>query len=259
MKRRRFLTAGTLGIASGAAGIANAQSQQCVLHPSPTTFVLVHGAWAGGFVYNQVANMLRSRGHRVYTPTLSGLAERSHLLSRNINLTTHVTDIVNVFRFNELYDVVLAGHSYGGVPVTGAADQVAERISSLVYLDALVPTSGQSVRDVRGEEAIQFGSEPPMSIPLSEEMAAGFGVPEGERWKYTEMPTGPLSQPLRLTGALDAISKKTYVWAKQSPQFKTFYDARVGDPSWKTYLVETSHMLMLDAPQRIAEILEEVI
>ena len=199
MKRRHFLTAGTLGIASGAASTANAQSQQCVLHPNPATFVLVHGAWAGGFVYHHVASILRSRGHRVYTPTLSGLAERSHLLSLSIDLTTHVTDIVNVFRFNELDDAVLAGHSYGGVPVTGAADQLAERISSLVYLDALVPTNGQSVRDVRGEEAIPFGSEPPMSIPLSEAMAAGFGVPEAERWKYTDMPTGPLWQPLQLT------------------------------------------------------------
>lgn len=259
MKRRHFLTAGTLGIACGAAGIANAQSQQCVLHPNPATFVLVHGAWAGGFVYSKVANILRSHGHRVYTPTLSGLADRSHLLSRDIDLTTHITDIVNVFRFNELDDVVLAGHSYGGVPVTGAADQVAERISSLVYLDALVPRSGQSVRDVRGEEAISFDSEPPVSIPLSEAMASGFGVPEAERWKYTEMPTGPLSQPLRLTGGLDSISKRTYVWANRSPQFKKFYDARVGDPSWKTYLVNTSHMLMLEAPVRIAEILEEAI
>ena len=259
MKRRHFLTAGTLGIASGAASTANAQSQQCVLHPNPATFVLVHGAWAGGFVYHHVASILRSRGHRVYTPTLSGLAERSHLLSLSIDLTTHVTDIVNVFRFNELDDAVLAGHSYGGVPVTGAADQLAERISSLVYLDALVPTNGQSVRDVRGEEAIPFGSEPPMSIPLSEAMAAGFGVPEAERWKYTDMPTGPLWQPLQLTGAHDAIPKKTYVWANRSPQFKTFYDARVGDPSWNTYVVETSHMLMLDAPERIAEILEEAI
>jgi pimeloyl-ACP methyl ester carboxylesterase len=259
MKRRRFLTAGTLGVASGVAGIANAQSQQCNLHPNPATFVLVHGAWAGGFVYNQVADILRARGHRVYTPTLAGLAEHSHLLSRNIDLTTHVTDIVNVFRFNDLEEVVLAGHSYGGVPVTGAADQLADRISSLVYLDALVPTHGQSVRDIRGEQAIPLDTELPISIPLTEAMADGFGVPIGELWKYTEMPTGPLIEPLRLTGALNSIRRKTYVWANRSPQFKTFYDARAADSSWRTSVIDTSHMLMLDAPERTAELLEEAI
>jgi len=132
MKRRHFLAAGTLGVASGAPGLVSAQPQQCSPHPNPATFVLVHGAWAGGFVYSQVADILRERGHRVYAPTLTGLAERSHLLSRSIDLTTHITDIVNTFRFNELDRVVLAGHSYGGAPVSGAADQLADRISSLV-------------------------------------------------------------------------------------------------------------------------------
>ena len=103
------------------------------------TFVLVHGAWHGGWCWKKVAPLLRSAGHEVYTPTLTGLGERDHLLTRDIGLDTHIQDIVNVLEYEELTQVVLVGHSYGGMVVTGVAERAHERLRQLVYLDAATP------------------------------------------------------------------------------------------------------------------------
>src|SRR3712207_3108483 len=97
-----------------------------------TTYVLVHGAWGGGWKYARVAEALRARGHVVFTPTLTGQGERAHLSSGNINLTTHVTDVLNVIRYENLSGVVLAGHSYGGMVITAVADKVPDKIAALV-------------------------------------------------------------------------------------------------------------------------------
>ena len=115
---------------------------------NPATFVLVHGAWSGGWCYGKVAALLRARGHAVFTPTLTGQGERSHLLAAGVNLTTHITDVLNVFHYEDLRDVVLAGHSYGGMVVTGVADRIADRVAALVYLDAFLPEDGQSLFDI---------------------------------------------------------------------------------------------------------------
>ena len=112
-----------------------------------TTFVLVHGAWHGGWCYKRVARLLRQAGHDVYTPTLTGLGERAHLMNRTIDLDTHVQDVVGVIRCEELSDVVLCGHSYGGMVIAGVAEQIAAKIRSLVYLDAFVPENGKSLFD----------------------------------------------------------------------------------------------------------------
>lgn len=113
-----------------------------------TTFVRVHGAWSGGWCYARVAALLRARGHTVFTPTLTGQGERAHLLSGAINLTTHIEDVLGVFKFERLNDVVLAGHSYGGMVITSVADRIADKIKALAYLDAFVPEDGQSLFDI---------------------------------------------------------------------------------------------------------------
>src|SRR4051812_4113946 len=114
------------------------------------TFVLVHGGGHGGWCYAKVAALLRAAGHEVRTPTLTGLGERAHLLGPGVGLETHITDVVNVLHFDDLYDVVLVGHSYGGMVITGAADRAADRVGRLVYLDAANPKNGQSLFDVAG-------------------------------------------------------------------------------------------------------------
>src|SRR6516225_4830262 len=101
---------------------------------APKTFVLVHGAWHGGWCWRRVADVLERQGHKVFTPTLTGLGERSHLMSRDINLDTHITDIVNVFKWEDLKDVVLVGHSYGGWVTSGAVERVAPRVASIVFV-----------------------------------------------------------------------------------------------------------------------------
>nr|MDT0665962.1 alpha/beta hydrolase [Micromonospora sp. DSM 115978] len=117
---------------------------------SKATYVLVHGGGHGGWCYQRVARLLRAAGHEVYTPTLTGLGDRSHLLRPEIDLDLHIRDVVALLRFEDLDDVILVGHSYGGMVITGVADRAAERIGRLVYLDAANPVNGQSLLDVAG-------------------------------------------------------------------------------------------------------------
>src|ERR1700722_14553984 len=112
------------------------------------TFVLVHGAWHGGWCWQRVADRLRTGGHNVFTPTLTGLGERSHLVQAGVDLKTHITDVVNLMKWEGLSDVVLCGHSYGGFVISGVAEAVAPAIRSIVFLDAFVPDNGDTVRDV---------------------------------------------------------------------------------------------------------------
>jgi pimeloyl-ACP methyl ester carboxylesterase len=112
------------------------------------TFVIVHGAWSGGHAWRWVRPLLRSAGHEVFTPALTGLGERSHLASAQVDLETHVRDVIAVLEYEDLREVVLVGHSYGGMVISGVADRVPERLALLVYLDAEVPMDGQSELDL---------------------------------------------------------------------------------------------------------------
>jgi len=120
---------------------------------SMATFLVAHGAWSAGWAWKKMRPLLRARGHELYTPTHTGLGERSHLAHAGIDLDAHIADILAVLQFEDLRDVVLVGHSYGGMVATGAADRAADRIARLVYLDAFVPRDGQSLFDLVGEAA----------------------------------------------------------------------------------------------------------
>ena len=119
-------------------------------------YVLVHSAWAGGWMWRSVARELRAAGHEAFTPTLTGLGERVHLANPEIDLDTHVLDVVNLVRFERLERVVLVGHSYGGMVISGVAERVPASIARLVYLDAFVPRSGESVADQLGRARAGF-------------------------------------------------------------------------------------------------------
>src|SRR3984885_1259783 len=114
----------------------------------PYTFVLVHGAWHGGWCWRRVSDRLHAAGHDVFSPTLTGLGERSHLLRAGIDLKTHIADVVNVMKWERLTDVVLCGHSYGGFVVSGVAEQMASALGSIVFLDAFVPRAGEAALDI---------------------------------------------------------------------------------------------------------------
>jgi pimeloyl-ACP methyl ester carboxylesterase len=142
------------------------------------TFVIVHGAWSGGHAWRWVRPLLRSAGHEVFTPALTGLGERSHLASAQVDLETHVRDVVAVLEYEDLREVVLVGHSYGGMVISGVADRVPERLVQLVYLDAEVPMDGQSELDLL----------PPQERAGYEEAARS----KGQGWQIPP----PLPEPL---------------------------------------------------------------
>jgi pimeloyl-ACP methyl ester carboxylesterase len=230
------------------------------------TFVLVHGAWHGGWCWRPVADLLEQRGHKVFAPTLTGLGERSHLMSAALNLYTHIADVVNVLKWEDLKDVVLVGHSYGGWPISGAIEQAFDRISSVVYLDAFVPEDGQKPLDVASDfsrkrtlEAIAKGE-----VSRASPSAATFYVnPKDQAWvdaKLTPQPVGVALQPIKLTGARERLKSKTYIRAPQYPQpaFDKYYAAKKSDPSWRTYEVSCGHDVMVDAPEWLADILAKV-
>jgi pimeloyl-ACP methyl ester carboxylesterase len=229
-----------------------------------TTFVLVHGAWHGGWCWVRVAERLRAAGHTVFTPTLTGLADRSHLMSPTISLMTHIKDVVGLMNWEELTDVVLVGHSYGGVVITGAADRAAGRVKSLIYLDALVPAHGQSAMDVRRPEQVEASYAAAKAkgngwrIPPT--TAATFMVNEADRaWvdsKCTDLPLACFTERLHLSGAIDAIKTRVYIRAAgyPAPQFDAALE-KFRDDDYDTYAVECGHDVMVDAPDELTQIL----
>jgi pimeloyl-ACP methyl ester carboxylesterase len=232
----------------------------------PDTFVLVHGAWHGGWCWQRVADRLRGSGHSVFTPTLTGLGERSHLLRAGIDLKTHIADIVNVMTWEGLTDVVLCGHSYGGFIISGAAEQMAPAIRSIVFLDAFVPRDGETVRDLTGPAvrdgilaALQRGD-----IAIPPRAAEAFRVNEADRAWVDRLcvgqPIATFTDKIALTGARDRIARKSYIRAKSyaNPGFDRALATAQAQSSWRTYEVPCGHDVMVDMPERLTEILLEV-
>lgn len=233
----------------------------------PIDFVLVHGAWHGGWCYTRVRDRLEAQGHRVFTPTLTGLGERSHLMSKDINLDTHITDVVNVIKWENLRNVVLCGHSYGGWVVSGVAEQTLDKIGSIVFLDAYMPDDGESGQTA-GSAFTQEGIAKALktgAISRPGPTAKDFMVAsdDDQAWvdsKTTEQPLGVSLQPIKLTGARDKVAKKSYILAEtyNSPNFRRYFETCAADPRWTTYTVPCGHDVMVDMPDRLADILIEV-
>jgi pimeloyl-ACP methyl ester carboxylesterase len=231
----------------------------------PHTFVLVHGAWHGGWCWVRVADRLRHGGHKVFTPTLTGLGERSHLIRAGINVTTHVTDVVNVMKWEGLSDVVLCGHSYGGMVISGVAEQMAPAIRSIVFLDAFVPKNGESAQDLTGPAVREMASAAMQrgDITMPARPAEAFGVNQADRAWVDRLcvgqPIDAFTEKLVLTGAVGRVARKSYVRAASyaNPGFDRALAAARSDSSWRTYEVACGHDVMVDAPDRLTEILLE--
>lgn len=230
------------------------------------TFVLVHGAWRGGWCWRRVADRLQSDGHTVFTPTLTGLGERSHLLRAEIDLKTHITDVVDVMKWEELTDVVLCGHSYGGFVISGVAEQMAASIRAIVFLDAFIPRDGDRPQDLTGP-AVQEGIRAALQqgdIEIPPRSAEAFGVNAADRAWVDSLcvgqPIGTFTDKIVLTGARDRIPRKGYIRAKSyaNPGFDRAFGAVQSDPSWRSYEVPCGHDVMVDMPERLTEILLEV-
>ena len=227
-----------------------------------TTFVLVHGGWGSGDKFGTVAEILRAKGHTVFTPTLTGLGERAHLARADTNLSTHIDDIVSVFGSEEIESAVLVGHSYGGMVVTGVADSIPEQIAALVYLDAALPEPGQAAIDVLApddplvEEVLAARQRGETTLAFPVRAAQEFGLWEEELAKIPPHPIGSFTEPIRLTGAYASVSKKTYV-ATDFQAYRRIYDRVVSDPAWRAVVAQTGHNVHVEAPELTARILEE--
>lgn len=195
---------------------------------------------------------------------MTGLGERSHLLDPKVNLATHVTDIVNVIKWEDLSNIVLVGHSYGGVIISGVAEQVAQAIGSIVYLDAFVPENGEALvalttRRQAIEELMQKGETSMKPVP-----AAVFQVNEKDRaWvdgKCTQHPLATFTDKIILTGARDRIAKKAYIRATgyANPPFDSAFAKVKEQRGWRVYELPCGHDVMVDMPDRLTEILLEV-
>jgi pimeloyl-ACP methyl ester carboxylesterase len=230
------------------------------------TFVLVHGAWHGGWCWRRVADLLQATGHKVFAPTLTGLGERSHLMRAGINLTTHVTDVVNVMKWEELSGVVLCGHSYSGMVVSGVAEQMTDKIASIVFLDAFLPENGDAMADLTSQvvrDGLKTATEKG-DIAMPARPAAAFLVNEKDQaWvdaKCGPHPIGTMTEKISLSGARERIGKKAYIraGAYPNPGFDRALARVKADRSWRTYQVPCGHDVMVDMPERLAEILLEV-
>lgn len=232
---------------------------------SKRTFVLVHGAWHGGWGWVRLAALLRAQGHVVFAPTLTGLGERAHLLTPNVNATLHIADVVNVIRYERLSDIILVGHSYGGNVISGVAEVVPDKIAALVFLDAFIPDDGQSVVDqvqpAVKEIILAAQARGEITVPVRD--AAAFNVNEKDRaWVDSlagPQPIGSMTERLKLTGARERIVNKTYIRASNYPNvaFEAAH-ARAKAEGWRTYEVPCGHDVMIDEPARLTEILNEV-
>ena len=232
-----------------------------------STYVLVHGGAHGGWCYQRVARILRSSGHDVYTPTLTGLGERSHLLSADVDLDLHITDVVGVLHYEDLSDVILVGHSYGGMVITGIADRAPDRIGRLVYLDAANPVNGQSLVDVSGPiiEAVRPYGRVVDGVELvllpSPDAALLYGVtdPDDLAWMADRLSGHPwkcFEQPLELINEEKLWAIPAYhivctsTLATREP--KLMAEARSAGRLWD---IDTGHDLMITEPALVADAL----
>jgi pimeloyl-ACP methyl ester carboxylesterase len=221
-----------------------------------TAYVLVHGAWHGGWCWQRVASRLELAG-AVYAPSLRGLADRADLLSRDIDVETHVQEVVKLLRIRNLHDVVLVGHSYGGAVITGVADCEPGRLAAIVYLDAFMPDDGDTLLGLSGGQDDGGEVIPPPPAEF-------FGLDgDDARWvqeQMTPQPAGCIRQVIRLKHAdpRDGVSKRLYVrasgWAGV-PHFAECYDRLSVLPGWITTVIDGSHDLMVDRPQEISELI----
>jgi pimeloyl-ACP methyl ester carboxylesterase len=228
-----------------------------------TTFVLVHGAWAGGWKWRYVAPMLRRAGQEVHTPTLTGVGERAHLASPDIDLGVHIEDVVALMEMDDLRGVVLLGHSYGGMVVSGVAERCPERLRRLVYLDAFVPEDGSCALDyVVPERAAAFREQGERTGFVEPPPPSLWGIVKAEHVAFSRQrelrhPYRCFTERLRVVNSSAAALPKTFIHCT-SPATGTFDQFAVKyrrDPRWRFHELKTGHDSMILVPEELAAIL----
>ncbi len=239
VSRREMIGGLAAGVSAGSVissdtfiGSARAQSAQ-------KTFVLVPGTFFGAWTWRRVSDRLEKQGHKVYPMSLTGVADRSHLLSKDINLDTHIADIANLLEWEDLTDICLVAHSYAGYPASGALGRIGNRVSSIVWVDASKPAR-----------------PPPKAFPPT-----AFNDPKDAAWvlsKVTPQPIGTWLQPVKLSGARERVAKKTYIRLPKFPfpGLDKAYAECKADKSWTTLENTTSvHLVMVAEPEWLTGVL----
>ena len=228
------------------------------------TFLVAHGAWSAGWAWKKMRPLLRAQGHELFTPTYTGIGERSREARPDIDLETHIADLLAVLEFEDLKDLILVGHSYGGMVATGVADRASQRIAHLVYVDAFVPRDGESLLGLHG--------------PETRERMLQAARTAGEGWRLPPNPAPPdtseadlawvnprrvmqplktFTQPIRLTGAVEKLPR-TYIYcrrARADDAFRQFAERARREPGWTLHEIDASHSPNVTAPEALAALL----
>ena len=227
-----------------------------------TDFVLVHGAWHGAWCWRKLLPLLREQGHRAFVVSLTGLGDRAHQLNPDIRLATHVDDITAVIEAEELTDLILVGHSYGGLLATGVADRLPERIRRLVYLDAIVPHSGEcwsEFHDPVRREQTRAHIRQHGNLPVPDPAIYAL-QPDDEAWvrrRLVPQPGGVYDDPLTFDTRRVSSLPRTFVDCNQ-PAVPGVAMSRIrvrAEPGWQVLEMATGHDAMISAPKALAAIL----
>ena len=233
-----------------------------------TAFVIAHGAWSSGWAWKKMRPLMRALGHELFTPSYTGQGERVHLAHPGIDLDTHITDVLNVLHYEDLHDVILLGHSYGGMVATGVADRAADRVSQLVYLDAFVPRNGQSVLSLQPEVARQRLRE---AVRL-----------QGDGWRLPANPMPPDTSPQDFAWATPkrvmqpfktfeqaivltdgaATLPTAYIYCTQpgpGDVFRQFADRARAEPDWRYFEMQASHNPHITVPDALMRVLQSLL
>ena len=231
------------------------------------SIVLAHGAWSAGWAWKKMRPLIRAAGHEFFSPTYTGLGERAHLARPDIDLSTHIQDVLSVLEFEDLSDVTLLGHSYGGMVATGVADKAADRIARVVYIDAFAPKDGQSLFDLVGPKAeanMRAGAAKDgdgWKLPLNP--MPPDTAPEDVAWavpRRRPQPIKTFEQKIRIASREPPLPR-AYIYAKRSgpgDTFRQFADRAKGEASWKYYEMDASHNPHITCPDALMALLTRI-
>jgi pimeloyl-ACP methyl ester carboxylesterase len=232
---------------------------------SPKTFLICHGAWSAGWAWKKMHPLMQAAGHRLVTPSYTGLGERAHLAHQGLDLESHIQDMLNVIRYEDLRDIVLVGHSYGGMVATAVADRARDKVAQMIYIDAFVPGDGQSLFDLNesGRAPLQKAAKegdgwrvPPMQTPPDTS-------PADVEWlsaRRVQMPIKCFEEKLKLQGGALTLPR-SYIYATRitpADTFGPFSRMTKNDPAWRYFEIDASHSPNVTAPEALMALLQKI-
>ena len=228
------------------------------------TFLVAHGAWSAGWAWKKMRPLMRAAGHEFWTPTCTGLGERAHLSNPDISLDTHIQDILAVLEIEDLRDVYLIGHSYGGMVATGVADRARDRIKHIIYIDAFAPKAGESAFDLQQPESAAQRREAAKTSGDGWRMATGpmppDTSPEDVAWAAPRRKPQPIKTfEMKLKLSTEPAAPRTYIYCKRARPddgFRPFLE-RAKREGWRAYEIDASHNPHITAPEVLMKILAE--